>query len=61
MASTGFQVIYMQEVDEFLSNLPSQARTKIIYNIRKVASGYMDADLFKKLDGGNDIWEFRTL
>ena len=31
------------------------------YNVRKVKSGIMDAELFKKLDGSNDIWEFRTL
>lgn len=60
MANNAFQVIFMQAVDEFLSTLPLKAREKIIYNVRKVKSGIMDADLFKKLDGSNDIWEFRT-
>ena len=35
-------------------------KDKIIYNVDKVANGYMDKDLFKKLDD-TDIWEFRTL
>ena len=35
-------------------------KDKIVYNVDKVANGYMDKDLFKKLDG-TDIWEFRTL
>lgn len=61
MANNAFQVIFLQAVDEFLSTLPMKAREKIIYNMRKVKSGIMDADLFKKLDGSNDIWEFRTL
>ena len=60
MANKGFQVIFLQEVDDFLSTLALKAREKIIYNVRKVGSGIMDADLFKKLDGGDDIWEFRT-
>lgn len=33
---------------------------KIYYNIIKVASGIKDSELFKKLEGSNDIWEFRT-
>lgn len=55
------KLFFLQAVDEFLSTLPMKAREKIIYNMRKVKSGIMDADLFKKLDGSNDIWEFRTL
>ena len=56
-----FKVVYMEEVVQFLDSLPSVARNKIVYNIRKVSSGFRSADLFKKLDGAEDIWEFRTL
>lgn len=55
MANNAFQVIFLQAVDDFLSTLPLKAREKIIYNVRKVKSGIMDAELFKKLDGSNDI------
>ena len=61
MANKGFEVIFLQSVDDFLSTLTLKAKAKIMYNIDKVKSGLMDADLFKKLDGSNDIWEFRTL
>ncbi|MBR4441399.1 MAG: type II toxin-antitoxin system RelE/ParE family toxin [Bacteroidales bacterium] len=58
---TGFDVVYMEEASEFLKNLPEQPRNKIYYNISKVAGGIKDNDLFKKLDGSDDLWEFRTL
>lgn len=45
---------------EFIDSLPEAAQKKIYYNLRKVAAGYGDVDLFKKLEG-TDIWEFRTL
>ena len=61
MAQRSFEVIFLEGVDEFLSTLTPKARAKIIYNVRKVKGGVMDADLFKKLDGSDDIWEFRTL
>ena len=60
MANRGFQVIFLQGVDEFIATLIPKAREKIFYNIRKVKGGYVDSDLFKKLDGSDDIWEFRT-
>ena len=53
-------MLFLQDVDDFLSTLSPKVREKIIYNVRKVKSGVMDADLFKKLDGSDDIWEFRT-
>ncbi|MBQ3619721.1 MAG: type II toxin-antitoxin system RelE/ParE family toxin [Bacteroidales bacterium] len=58
---TGFDVVYLEEASEFLKNLPEQPRNKIYYNISKVAGGIKDNDLFKKLDGSDDLWEFRTL
>lgn len=48
------------EIDAFLDTLQQDVRAKIIYNVDKVANGYMDKDLFKKLEN-TDIWEFRTL
>ena len=51
----------MDEVKEFFDSLADAPREKIIYNVNKVAGGLIDSELFKKLDGSNDIWEFRTL
>ena len=56
-----FEVAYMPEVKEFLDSLPTQARDKIVYNVGKVQRGFISSDLFKKLEGGSDLWEFRTL
>lgn len=60
MLRPGFKVIMSAEVDAFLGTLQEDARAKIIYNVDKVANGFMDKDLFKKLEN-TDIWEFRTL
>ena len=46
---------------KFLKNLSEQPRKKIYYNISKVAGGIKDSELFKKLDGADDLWKFRTL
>lgn len=40
--------------------MPAAARTKMYYNIAKVADGYRDAEIFKKLEN-SEIWEFRTI
>ena len=56
-----FEVVYMQEASEFLKDLQPQARKKLYYNIAKVANGLKDSDLFKKMDGVSELWEFRTL
>jgi phage-related protein len=50
----------MDEAMEFLDTLSLAVREKIYYNAGKVAGGVIDNDLFKKLDGSDDIWEFRT-
>lgn len=55
-----FKVLISEEVDKFLEKVNIKARTKIIYNINLVASGAINKDLFKKLDG-SDLWEFRTI
>lgn len=56
-----FEVSFMDEATEFIDSLPLAARKKIYYNIRKVRSGFSSEDLFKKLEGRSDFWEFRTL
>lgn len=61
MAETGFDVLFMDEVRSFLKTLPQPAAKKIAYIVRKVASGEKNKDLFKKLEGANDLWEFRVL
>jgi len=55
-----FEVFFMDEALEFLDTLSLAVREKIYYNAGKVAGGVIDNDLFKKLDGSDDIWEFRT-
>lgn len=52
-----FEVIILEEAEEFISKLDETTRRKIIYNMDK-ASYVQDPKLFKKLN--NDIWEFRT-
>ena len=55
-----FEVSFMDEVQDFLDSLDEAPRDKIVYNVHKVAGGVIDHDLFKKLDGSNGFWEFRT-
>lgn len=54
------RVQFMEEASSFVNDLPLKAQNKIAYNIRRLESGIMDKELFKKLDG-SDIWELRTL
>ena len=56
-----FNITFLDDASEFLRTLAEAPREKIYYNIRKVAGGQKDSELFKKLDGSDDIWEFRTL
>ena len=58
-AKPKFEVVYSEEVINFLNSLPEKAKAKIMFNITK-ARYNMDSKLFKKLTG-TDIWEFRTL
>lgn len=55
------RVVYLEDASKFLASLPAPAQRKVYYNIRKVAGGIKDSELFKKLEGGSDLWEFRTL
>jgi phage-related protein len=53
-----FEILFLDEVFEFLSSLKRKHYEKILYNIRK-SQIELDPELFKKLS--DDIWEFRTL
>ena len=53
-----FEVIFLTEAREFLLELDTKSREKVIFNIDK-AKIKTDNKLFKKLKG--EIWEFRTL
>ena len=53
-----FEIIFLDEVFKFLSELERKHYEKILYNIRK-AQVETDPELFKKLN--DEIWEFRTL
>lgn len=54
------KVILSEEAESFVRLQPIKAQQKITYNIRKLESGVMDNNLFKKLDN-SEIWELRTL
>lgn len=54
-----FKLVTLPEAEAFLESLAPTILRKVFYNIRKVAGGVKDSDLFKKL-GDSDIWEFRT-
>ena len=55
--SPRFKVIFLEEADKFLREIPTKASAKVQYNIM-VAQYENDPELFKKLT--DDIWEFRT-
>lgn len=57
---TRFDFIMMDEAKRFVFGLPMATMKKILYNVKRVADGERDAELFKKLEG-TEIWEFRTL
>ena len=56
-----FQIVYLKEAMEFIRTLPLSAQKKIFYNADKISRGFVSSELFKKLEGNSDLWEFRTL
>ena len=56
-----FKLKLLTEARDFLFSLDKEIRKKIGENIRAVQSGVKNPDLFKKLSGTEDIWEFRTI
>ena len=53
-------VVMSSEAEDFVRSQPVNVQQKITYNIRKLESGVMSKELFKKLTGSN-IWELRTM
>lgn len=60
MANGSFDILLLEDAVQFLDTLSDKAIEKITANMRKVAGGIKDKELFKQLDGTNDIWELRT-
>lgn len=59
MVNGSFDILLLEDAEQFLATLTEKAKEKVLSNMRKVAGGVKDRDLFKKLDGAVDIWEFR--
>lgn len=55
-----FKLVLSDEAKDFINGLPEEVSYKIYYNIKRVAGGERNNELFKKL-GNTEIWEFRTL
>ena len=55
-----FRLVLTDEAKNFIEGLPEAAAYKVYYNIRRVAGGERNSELFKKLEN-SEIWEFRTL
>ena len=55
MSQDIFRLVLTDKAQDFIESLP-----EIYYNIRRVAGGERNKELFKKLDN-SEIWEFRTL
>lgn len=55
-----FKLVLSDEAKNFINGLPEEVSYKIYYNIKRVAGGERNNELFKKL-GNTEIWEFRTL
>ncbi len=60
MSGYKIKVILLEEALKFIRSLPVKVQEKIVYNYKKIESGLISKELFKKLDG-SEIWEFRTL
>ena len=44
-----FEILLMDEAKDFISSLPQAAAYKIYYNMKRIASGERNSELFKKL------------
>jgi len=53
-----FEVLFLEEVVDFIESLDQKTQEKVLENIR-ISTLQNNPQLFKKLD--KDIWEFRTL
>ena len=59
MAQNIFRLVLTDEAQNFIESLPEAVSYKIYYNIKRVAGGERNKELFKKLEN-SEIWEFRT-
>ena len=55
MAGHTITIILSDEANSFVRQQPFKAQQKIAYNIRRVQSGLIEKDVFKKLEN-SDIW-----
>lgn len=53
------KIILSVEAHNFVHAQPLNVRDKIYFNIKKIETGFVSKELFKKLEG-TDIWELRT-
>lgn len=60
MGIKAVQVILSNEAEDFIKLQDIKVQLKITYNIRKLESGIIDTNIFKKLEN-SAIWEIRTL
>ena len=60
MAQNIFRLVLTDEAQNFIESLPEAVSYKIYYNIKRVAGGERNKEIFKKLEN-SEIWEFRTL
>lgn len=60
MAKEIFRLMLTDEAKDFIDKLPDAVSYKIYYNIKRMAGGERNRELFKKLEN-TEIWEFRTL
>lgn len=57
MAQNIFKLVLTDEAQNFIESLPEAVSYKIYYNIKRVAGGERNKELFKKLEN-SEIWEF---
>ena len=60
MAQNIFRLVLTDEAQDFIESLPEAVSYKIYYNIKRIAGGERNKELFKKLEN-SEIWEFCTL
>ena len=58
MEENKVNILLTVEATAFVRSQPEKVQKKITYNIRRIESGEVDKDLFKKLN--DDIWELRS-
>lgn len=60
MKQEKFKIILLEDARNFVKSLSDKANYKVYYNMKRIANGERDKEIFKKLEN-TDIWEFRTL